>query len=91
MKERRTIMSALDYSIASLQNIKKQLCASDAKNPELNWAVGGIIITLSANLLRISQDTIANSVEKNKMDAKENLLEIKYEFNEFIHKMVCHE
>jgi len=87
-KDRRGIMSACEYSISSLQNIKKGFL--DVKNPkhELVWAIGGIIVTLTSNLLMISHDVIENAPTKDTPNALDDIREIQKQFNDMVEKMV---
>jgi hypothetical protein len=89
--QRRTIIGAVDYTIAAMQNLKKDLQNIDAINPELNWAIGGIVATLSSNLLMICDQVFQESVADGKPDAKQDLTEIKTRFGDFIERMVNHE
>jgi hypothetical protein len=89
--QKRTIIGACEYSIASLQNLKKDLQNIDAVNPELNWAIGGIVATLSSNLLQICDQVFQESIADGKPDAKQDLTEIKERFGQFIDRMVNHE
>jgi hypothetical protein len=89
--QKRTIIGACEYSIATLQNLKKDLQDIGASNPELNWAIGGIVATLSSNLLQICNQVFQESVADGKPDAKQDLTEIKDRFSQFIDTMVNHE
>jgi len=89
--QKRTIIGACEYSIATLQNLKKDLQDVGANNPELNWAIGGIVATLSSNLLQICDQVFQESVADGKPDAKQDLTEIKERFSDFIDRMVNHE
>jgi hypothetical protein len=89
--QKRTIIGACEYSIATLQNLKKDLQDVGANNPELNWAIGGIVATLSSNLLQICDQVFQESVAEGKPDAKQDLTEIKERFSDFIDRMVNHE
>jgi len=89
--QKRTIIGACEYSIATLQNLKKDLQDVGTNNPELNWAIGGIVATLSSNLLQICDQVFQESVADGKPDAKQDLTEIKERFSDFIDRMVNHE
>ena len=89
--QKRTIIGACDYSIASLQNLKKDLQNVDAVNAALNWAIGGIVITLVSNLIQICDQVFQEAVAEGNPDAKQDLLEIKTIFGEFIDGMIGHE
>lgn len=86
--QRRTIIGACDYSIAYMRNLKQDLSALDSPNPELSWAVGGIIATLVSNLTQVCDQVFQESVASGKSDAKEDLKEITVRFGEFIGRMI---
>lgn len=88
--QKRTIMGACDYSIATLQGIKKTL--ADVGNPkkEINWAIGGVIITLSSYLLKLCSDRFT-SLDSEEANAKEDIKAIQTQFNEFIDRMLNNE
>lgn len=89
--QRRTIIGACEYAIATMQNLKKDLQNVDAINPELNWAIGGIVATLSSNLLQICNQVFQDAVLAGEPNAKQDLTEIKARFGEFIDRMVEHD
>ena len=89
--QKRTIIGACEYSIATLKNLKKDLQNIDAVNPALNWAIGGIVATLSSNLLQICDQVFQESVIGGSPNAKQDLTEIKNRFSGFIDCMVNHE
>ncbi len=47
INQKRTIIGACEYSIATMQNLKKDLQDVGAINPDLNWAIGGIVATFN--------------------------------------------
>jgi hypothetical protein len=89
--QKRTIIGACEYSIASMQNLKKDLQEIGAINPELNWAIGGIVATLVSTLIQICDQVFQEAVADGQPDAKQDLTEIKQRFGEFIDRMVDHE
>lgn len=89
--QRRTIIGACEYSIATLHNLKKDLQNIDAVNPELNWAIGGIVATLTSKLLQICDQVFQESVADGCPDAKQDLTEIKDQFSNFIETRINHE
>ena len=91
MNQKRTIMGACEYSIATMQNLKKDLMDVGALNGELNWAIGGIVATLTSNLLQICDQVFQESVADGNPNAKQDLTEIKSRFGDFIDRMVNHE
>ena len=88
--QRRTIMGACDYSIATLQGIKKTLGDISNTNKEINWAIGGIIITLTSQLLKLCNDRFM-SLDSEEANAKEDIQAIQTQFNEFIDWMLNNE
>jgi hypothetical protein len=89
--QKRTIIGAIEYTIATMQNLKKDLQDIGAANHELNWAIGGIVATLSSNLLQICNQVFQESCAMGEPNAKQDLTEIKTQFSEFIDRMVNHE
>lgn len=88
MNQQRTIMGALDYSIASLKNIKTTLMDLGHTQKELNWAVGGIIITLTSQLIRVCQDTFVEAAQTDEANAKQDMINIQARFNDFMERMI---
>ncbi len=86
--QKRTIIGACEYSIATMQNLKKDLQDIGAANSELNWAIGGIVATLSSNLLQICNNVFQASIANGDPNAKQDLTEIKEQFSEFVDRMV---
>ncbi len=86
--DRKGIMSACDYSIVSMQNIKKGLMDIGNPKQELVWAIGGIIVALTSNLLAISQDVISQAPTQDKPNALEDIETIRIRFNQFVDGMV---
>lgn len=86
--QRRTIMGACEYAIASLQNLKKGLMYSDDKNMEIKWAIGGIVATLSSNLIQIADDVFQEAAQSGEPNARTDILEIQNRFNQFIDRML---
>lgn len=90
-QQKRTIIGACEYSIAAMQNLKRDLQDVGANNADLNWAIGGIVATLTSNLLQICDQVFQESVADGKPDAKQDLTEINTRFTAFIDRMVNHE
>lgn len=89
--QRRTIMGACEYSIAAMQNLKRDLQELGAINPELNWAIGGIVATLVSNLIQTCDQVFQEATADGDPNAKQDLTEIKDRFTAFIDRMVNHE
>jgi len=91
MNDKRAVMSACEFSITSLQNIKKGMMDSSHPKHAIIWAIGSIIVTLSSNLISISQDVIQKAANTAEPDAIEDLKEIQTRFNEFMDRMIGNE
>ncbi len=89
--QKRTVIGACEYTIATMQNLKRDLQDISAANPELNWAIGGIVATLTSNLLQICNEVFQESAADGNPNAKQDLTEIKERFGNFIDRMVNHE
>lgn len=89
--QKHTIIGACDYTIATMQNLKRDLQDVSAINPELNWAIGGIVATLTSNLLQICNQVFQESAAEGKPNAKQDMREIRDQFSQFIDRMVNHE
>lgn len=88
MNQKRTIIGACDYSISTMQNLKRDLQDIGANNAELNWAVGGIVATLTSNLLQVCNEVFQQAAMSGEPNAKQDLTEIRRKFSEFIERMV---
>jgi hypothetical protein len=86
--QRRTIMGACEYSIATLTNLKKDLSDRDSKHAELNWAIGGIVVTLVSQLLQICDSVFVEAAQAGEPNAKQDLSEIQERFNKLIERMI---
>ncbi len=89
--QKRTIIGAIEYSLATMQNLKKDLQDIGAVNPELNWAIGGLVATLTSTLLQICNQVFQESVAEGNPSAKQDVNEIKERFSAFVDGMVNHE
>jgi hypothetical protein len=87
--QKRQILSALDYSMGSLHNLKKSLTAYGEKQSDIQWAVGGLFATLAAFLLSTMHEVIYHSANAEDNDAKTDMLEIQRRLNNFIDDMVA--
>lgn len=89
--QQRTIIGACDYSIATLQNLKRDLQEVGASNPRLNWAIGGVVAVLVSNLLKICDQVFQESAKDSAPNATADLTLIGQRLNGFIERMVTHE
>lgn len=88
MKQRRTILGALDYSIAYLQGLRKGLMDHGSPNQELQWAISGMIIAPTCNLIQTFEKVIRDSLESGESNATNDLKQVQAEFNSYIEKMI---
>lgn len=84
-------MGACDYSIATLQQLRKDLMDIDLENKEVIWAIGGIVTALTSNLLQTCHDVMTESTESGESDIRTDLIEIQSRVNAFIDRMITHE
>ncbi len=91
MTQKRTIMGACEYSIATLEHVRKDLINLDNANAEIVWAVGGIICTLTSNLLQACNDVFIAAAQSGEANAREDIREIQSRFNAFVDRMVDYE
>lgn len=89
MKERRTTMAALDWSLEYLKDIKRNMLHGDQKKQELAWAVGGIVVALESHLLMSCAEVLKDSVTRDGAKAKDDLIAIKSRMLEFFDKMLA--
>lgn len=89
--QKHTIMGACDYSIATLQQLKRDLSDPDSKHGDLNWAIGGIVITLTSQLLHICGKVFEEAAQSGEPNAKQDIQEFQSRFNAFVDQMVNHE
>mgnify|MGYP001589393815 CR=1 FL=1 len=86
--QKRTIMGACDYSLSTLNQLKKDLSDIGAKHSETNWAIGGIVITLVSNLIRTCATVFEEAAQSGEPNAKQDITEIQARFNDFINSML---
>lgn len=89
--QKRTIIGACDYTIATMKNLKEDLCDISAENPELNWGIGGVVATLTSNLIQICDQVFQESVINRPPSAHQDMIKIKEQFGQFIDRMVNNE
>lgn len=89
--QKKTVMGACDYSIATLQQLKKDLMDLGAPHHEMTWAYAGMITPLVSYLLQICNETFVESAATGDASAKHDLEVIKLRFSGFIERMVHHE
>ena|SRR5690554_3021330 len=87
-KGNSTVLHLLNYAMVKLNSYKKEILHTSRDNKEAIRAIYGLIIILSANLIKISEATIANSLREDAASAKNDLLAIREQFNALIDKMI---
>jgi len=85
------ILNACEFNIISLQNLKKGLIECTKENHQGSWAIAGVIISLSAQLMAVMNEVILKSNLSSNPNARDDLREIQLKFNEFIEDMINHE
>ena len=89
MKNQNTsIMGATEYCLQSIQNLKKGMTDHGGKNQKVAMAVGGLIMVMISNLLKISQEVIEQAAQNPEPNAKNDLKEIQAKFNSFLTDMI---
>jgi hypothetical protein len=89
--QKRTIIGSCDYSIITLQGIKKDLHdLIGEKDSEIAWAIGGIVVTLVRALIEICDEVLIPSVQAGNQDSNVDLREILRKFNEFMERNINH-
>lgn len=82
------IISALNNNIDALNGIRKALLDISHPQKELNWAVGGIIVTLSSFLMSTCHQVFTNENAANSASAYDDVSKIKDEFVRFVDGML---
>lgn len=91
MNQRIGIMRACEYSIESLKGLRKTLLDIDLADKGNKWACAGILITLTANLIKMIDEVIADSFasgEDTASRAHADIQEIQTRFNALIEGML---
>lgn len=91
INQNRTIIGALDSSLARLQSIKTALMDISHPHKEINWAVGGLITTLTSKLLCVCYEVINDANTSQEASAIDDLKLIQSKFNDFMDRMVNNE
>lgn len=91
MNQKRTIIGACEYSIITMQNLKKELQYIGDEHPEVKWAIGGIVVTLVSNLIKVADEVFRESAVSGEPNAKQDVTEIKARFSAFVDRMINHE
>lgn len=88
MNEKRSVMSALTYAIEYLNKTRKSMIDVGAQDHETSWAIGSLVSILSANLIKIFDDVVRDSIDQEQANAHEDLMEIKKQFNFFLDTLI---
>jgi len=81
-------MGGIDYTLATMHQLKKDLMRVDDPNIDVNWARGGIIVTLISRLIMIADDVMKDTLKSGEGDAIKDLTAIQAEFNDFMDRML---
>ena len=83
-----TIIGAAEYCLQSIQNLKKGMMDIGGPNQKVAMAIGGLIVTMTSNLLLISHEVIEQAAQSEQPNAKEDLKLIQKRFNDFLTTMI---
>jgi hypothetical protein len=86
--QNHTTIRAIDYSIATLQQMKKDLMGANEKIKTELWAINSIVSSLTAHLLRECHIIITESARAGEADMRKNLIEIQKNCYDFIEQMI---
>jgi hypothetical protein len=82
-------MGGIDYTLATMHQLKKDLMRVDDPNIDVNWARGGIIVTLVSQLIIIADEVMQESIKSGEGNAREDLTEIRGSFDSFMEQMLA--
>lgn len=88
MRKNSNVLNAAEYILQTTSTLKREMMDLGNKNQQISWGIGGLIITLAANLLYTAQEVIQESIKNNDANSRDDILEIKTRFNQFIDQMV---
>lgn len=83
-----TIIGAAEYCLQSINNLKRGMQDIGSPNQKVAMAIGGLIVTMTSNLLKISQDVIEQAAQSSQPNAKDDLKLIQSRFNDFLTTMI---
>lgn len=87
-KERRSIMGAMEYAQHTLKDIKKHMMDTESPRHEMMWAIGGLVVTIVANAIKIADEVFDESAKSEEMNAKQDLIQIKEKLNIFMDTLI---
>lgn len=85
--QKQSIVRMCESTLQYLTDIRKTLLNVDDPKAQHHWALGGFIITLVGNYLRIIQGVI-HDANRDNLSAKDDLLKIKEQVNAFLDDMI---
>lgn len=88
MKEKQSVLKACEYTLQKLQSVRRAMVDIGNKNQKIVWAVGSMIIVITANVTKIVTEVIENASKTSAPDAKQDLIEIKTKIVEFLDNMI---
>ncbi len=86
--QNKTIIGATEYCLHSIQNLKKGMLDIGSPNQKIAMAIGGLIVTMTSSLIKISQEVIEEAAQAKEPNAKDDLKLIQSRFNEFLNTMI---
>lgn len=86
--EIKGINNALDYCIQTLVKMRKDLLDAKNVNRQAVWAVSGLVIMLTTQVLKTSLTQVSMGFNSPNASAQKDLIAIKDSFNAFIDEMI---
>lgn len=86
--EKTGIVKSLEYMLSTLKEYQKLMLKSDTKRPDHVWSLVGLVIVPPAHLMKLISKKVDDSLSQEGANAKEDLLQVKKEFCQFMDKMI---
>lgn len=86
-KQRQSIMRASEMIISRMREWRRVMTNPELKTQRAAWALGGLVTTVTGNVLHITEQVL----EESKGSAKDDLTEIKRQIDDFFNHMLLQE
>jgi len=86
-KQRQSIIKASEHILQRTKEWRKCMMNIDNKHQKGAWALGGLLITLTSNLMIITENTFDESMQSGNPDINKDLDTIAHKFNELLTQM----
>ena len=84
----RSIMGACDSTIKTMQVLRARMLNVNNPTHELDWAIGGMISSMTAQFLVICNEVFEEALMLGNTEAKSDLISIQTKFNVFLDRMI---